>query len=267
MTKFSFSRFIYLDTCVFAELVKKQNLIRPFFDFIVQNDLCIAVSQALWIELSPKKETYQIINTILTLLPSAVIKKQDELLDKEVKSHPNMYNATLLKSPLNQLMGTQFIQKKLSSFRTTIARREMLQYSSLMNQKLDQLKPNFPPLKSGKYSLNSAELFAEQIVFRWISTEYPLFVNQFKENMSAFNSDVFKSLKIFAYYVYYKYYNQNKTVSKSDFADLFHLYCMPYCHFAIVERDMCHILNQIKSRNRILNGVIVKNMEFFNEIK
>lgn len=266
MSKFSFSRFIYLDTCIFSELVKRQKLIPPFSNFLVQNDLCIAVSQALWLELSPKKHTHQTIDAILTLLPSAVIKEPSEVLAEEVASHPNKVEVPLLKSPLNLLMGTQFIQQELSGIETANARRKLLRDSPLLTQKLNQLKPNFPPSESGKYPLARAELYADIITLQWLAMEHPSFVKQFSEKVSNLNTDVFQSVKIFAYYTYYKYYNQNKAVSKTDFADLFHLYCMPYCHTVVVERDMCNILNQVKQNHRILKEVSVKNMDFLNEL-
>ena len=259
----SFSNFIYLDTLVFKELVKNKGLVRPLFDFLRKEDLCIAVSQALWLELSPKKHTHQTIDAVLTCLPSAVIKKPDQVLTEESSSYPNMRKDTLLLSPLNALMGKQIIQQKLSSVETANARTELLQYSRLMSQRLNQLKPNFPP----PYTLERAEVYAEYITIQWLLMELPSFMKQFSGDISRLNTDVFKSIKVFAYYTYYKYYNQDKEdFGQSAFGDLFHLYCMPYCHLVIVERDMCHILNQIKRRHRVLDGVRVKNIGFFDEL-
>lgn len=73
-------------------------------------------------------------------------------------------------------------------------------------------------------------------------------------------------LKSLVTILFFKYYNQGKEAKTTDFADLHHLYCIPYCHLAVVERDMCHVLNQIKNRHPILNGVFVKNIDFFNDL-
>ena len=85
--------------------------------------------------------------------------------------------------------------------------------------------------------------------------------------MSILKDEVFRSIQLFAYFVYYQYYLDNRVPKEiSDFGDLFHLFYIPYCKMVIIERDMCNILNKIKSHGQILSNVNVRNIDFFKEL-
>lgn len=40
---------------------------------------------------------------------------------------------------------------------------------------------------------------------------------------------------------------------------------LPYCNLAFLERDMCKVLNHIKSNHSILDGITVTNVDFFQD--
>ena len=65
--------------------------------------------------------------------------------------------------------------------------------------------------------------------------------------------------------VFYKYYLSGGTPQDSDFGDMFHLHAMPYSKLVIVERNMCAMLNQIKRKHHVLDGVVVKNLRFLDD--
>lgn len=66
---------------------------------------------------------------------------------------------------------------------------------------------------------------------------------------------------------FYKYYLAGQEPKASDFGDMFHLYDIPYCKLAIMERNMCDILNQIKKNHKVLDGVAVMNKDFLVDWK
>lgn len=72
---------------------------------------------------------------------------------------------------------------------------------------------------------------------------------------------------MYAYLIFYKYYLGNRYPNKdSDFGDLFHLLYIPYCKFAIMEKDICNLLNQIKKHQTLLNDTIIKDINFIYEL-
>lgn len=90
-------------------------------------------------------------------------------------------------------------------------------------------------------------------MIQWLVEGHRDFLLGFQNNIENFNSKVFLSVRLFAYVIFYKYYlGQREPKKLSDFGDLFHLFYLPYCELAVVERDLCNILNQIKSNDDIL---------------
>jgi hypothetical protein len=260
--KYSFSRFIYLDTWVFSKLLKEPKKVRPLFDFLISHDLCIAVSEVLLSELCDATHYHTDLNMLLTTLSSALIKTSEAILDEEVISYPNRRTDTLLLYPLNVELGRQTITQWLSSDRLNAARRRQKLDAKKMKQRLDSVKFNFPPSKLGKYTKEQAKEFAWMITVQWLANTHPDFLRKHK-NVKA---DIFLSIQLHAYYAYYKYYLDNREPKKlSDFGDLFHLPYLPYCTLTILERDMSSILNKIKSHYNLLDGVEVKNVDFFND--
>ena len=262
--KYSFSRFIYLDTWVFDRLIKEPKRIRSLFDFLTRHDLSIAVSEALLLELSDALHQHVDLNTLLTMLPSALIKTSETILDEEVRSYPNRRTDTLLLYPLNMELGRQTITEWLSSDKLKEGRRQQRLDAKKMKQRLDYVKSNFPPSKLGKYTKEQAKEFAWMITVQWLASTHP----EFLQKLSYDKADVFLSIQLHAYYVYYKYYLDNREPKKlSDFGDLFHLPYLPYCALAILERDMSNVLNKVKSHYKVLDGVEVKNVDFLNDWK
>ena len=265
---YSFSRFIYLDTWVFSKLINEPKRIRSLFDFLTRHDLCIAVSRALLLELSDALHQHADLNTLLTMLPSTLIKASETILDEEVKSYPNRRTDTLLLWPLNVELGKQTITKWLSLDELKKGRRQQQLDAKKMKQRLDSVKSNFPPPKSGNYTREQAKEFAWRITVQWLASTHPKFLQELDKDALVLKADIFLSVQLYAYYVYYKYYLDNREPKKlSDFGDLFHLPYLPYCTLAILERDMSNILNKIKSHYKVLDGVEVKNVDFFEDRK
>ncbi len=53
----------------------------------------------------------------------------------------------------------------------------------------------------------------------------------------------------------------------SDFGDLFHLFALPYCEEAVLERDLAETLRQIKRNHSILNSVEIGNIEYLDRFR
>lgn len=259
---FTYSKFIYLDTNILSYLAR--NYLKWSFlkKFLIRNDLCIAISEVLSAELHDAKKLHSQLSNLLLFIPSAIIKTGDKIIEEEVKSHPNIRTETLLLYPLNHLKKDELISY-FSSKKLEIARKEQLNDAKKMKKVLKKLKPNFPPLKSGKYINSQASDFADKITFQWLKATHMEFLENFEYRFDKLNYKIFLSLQTFAYTNFYKYYLQNREPKKlSDFGDLFHVFYIPYCKLAIIEKDLCDVLNQIKRNSNILNNVKIENIDF-----
>jgi len=269
---FTYSNFIYLDTNILSYIAKNKNMWGSLQKFLVENDLCIAISDAHFAELYDAKKLHSQLSNLLILIPSAMIKTRDEIIEQETKSHPNRRTKSLLAIPINQLILEEDGFDKLMGFFSSNKLRDARKGQKLSAKKMlgvhKKLKPNFPPSKSGKYNKNQASEFADYIAMQWLGAINKKFLKPFIKNIKNFKPEIFLSIRIFAYTIFYKYYLQNREPNKlSDFGDLFHVFYIPYCKLAIIEKDLCDVLNQIKRNSNILNNVKIENIDFFKTYK
>jgi len=263
----SYTRFLHGDTNILSEFAKRQELWRPLQDFLHAQDLCLGISGAQVAELNSDDRLHDPLNMLLTTVPSAAIKPPDVVLSEEVNSHPAMHTEGLLQYPLNALLGRPDFGEFLSSSMLTDARNEQKIAAQLWMKKLKDLRGNFPPSKSGKYTKDQADFFAWTITVQELGFSHPEFLKQFKDNVTNLNTEAFPSIKTMGYVVFYKYYLAGQEPKASDFGDMFHLYDIPYCKLAIMERNMCDILNQIKKNHTVLDGVTIMNKDFLADWK
>ena len=189
------------------------------------------------------------------------------LLQEEVQAYPNYRKQTLMLYPLNHLTGTKFIEECLSSTKLAEARRIQLTFAERQKDRHEKLKGNFPPARSGKYTKEQAPEFVWMHLCQMLTAQHPNFMKQFQDNITAFKPEVFLSGQIFPYVLFYKYYLGGRTPKLSDFGDLFHLACIPYCDIVVLEKDLCEILRQIKSHQNVLENVTITNYKFIHKLK
>jgi len=270
MSDITFSRFVYLDTNIYSHLAKNLQLWNRLFEFLMANDLCLALSGANLAELADARALHEKLVDLLLLMPSAAIKTWDAVLDEEVKAHPQRRTDSLLLYPFNQLLleenGCDTLLGWFTSNKLAKARREQLQYAQQMQARHSSLKSNFPPSKSGEYTRQQAAEFASFNVMQWLADTHYDFLASFKDRAQNLHTEVFLSLRLFALVIFYKYYLGRREPDRlSDFGDLFHLFSLPYCRLAIMERDLCNVLNQIKRHHGVLDSTVVRNIDFFKD--
>jgi hypothetical protein len=126
-----------------------------------------------------------------------------------------------------------------------------------------RLKKNFPPSREGKYTKNQADDFARGQIFQWLAYDHRDFLEKVSSNIENFQPGIFLSIRLYSYVIFYKYYlGQRDPIRPSDFGDLFHLFSIPYCEIAVMERDLCNVLNQIKQNHDVLDSTEVFNIDF-----
>ena len=204
---------------------------------------------------------------MLVSLPSAVIKQWDVVLAEQVMAHPKTRSEGLLLYPLNALLfesgGPVQIQDFLDSEDLREARRAQREAAARLPGRHAELKDNFPPGPGGAYVKDQGPLFASLLTMQWLAGSYLEFLQQFQDNIQGFHEETIKSVRLYALVLYYKYYLQNREPKKpSDFGDLFHLYALPYCALAVVERDLANVLSQIKRNDAVLDATEIRDIDF-----
>jgi len=264
MQAHTFSRFVYFDTNILSHFAKNKQLWSKLSEFLTENDLTLAVSVQV-AELSDAKSLHQSLTELFVSVPSALVKSWDVILNEEVKAHPEKRTETLLTYPLNAIIfdGVQKLRDFFSSKNLRDARKDQLENAQQYAKRHTDLKGNFPPSKTGKYTREQADEFAWIQVMQWLGDTHRDFLASFQNNIKNFRPEVFLSVRLFAHLIFYKYYLGRREPNKiSDFGDLSHLFLIPYCDLAIMERDLCNVLNQIKRHQDTLASTIVRDIDF-----
>lgn len=269
MTKeITYTRFVHLDTNIASNITKDKTLWEPLRDFLFDNDLCLAVGEGLVAELNSAEWLHAPFVDLVTSVPSAIIKTHDVILAEEVKSYPERRTASLLSSPITSLTDKAEFIKFLSSPALTKARASQRNTSQLWAKLIEGLKANFEPKDAGKYTTDQAAFFAQVLTLQQLVGIHDAFLQNFKGKPETIEFDVFLSAQIISYVIFYKYYLAgHRPKPPNDFGDAFHLHDLPYCKLAIMERAMCEVLTQVKRNTQVLNGVVIKNMDFLKDWK
>jgi len=267
MSPFSFSNFVYFDTNIILEIAKNKSLWNDLYTFLEQNDLTMGLSTGQIAEIADAKKLHQPLVGLFLSVPTALLKIWDVIVNEEIESYPNVRTKTLMMYPLNVILaeknGVDKLFGFLSSDNLVNARSQQKVLATQMYSRHRQLKKNFPPSKTGKYDKEQASFFADVLVMQMLANIDRQFLVEINKDISLLHLEVFKSIRTYAYLLFYKYYLGNREPSKlSDFGDLGHLFYLPYCRLIVMERDLCAILNQIKQNQDVLENSIIKNIEF-----
>jgi hypothetical protein len=272
MTEYTFSRFIYMDTNIISHFVKNEHLWSNVFEYLQASGLTLGVGGGQVSELSDAKSLLTDLARFLVSVPTGIIKNWDEIIAEEVDTHPESRTASLLMYPLNAILlednGFTNLLNFLNSKTLSDAREDQLKHARQMKSQHKKLKSNFPPASSGKYKRSQANEFAMAQVFQWLSYDHRDFLLKIQQDISQLNIEVFQSIRLFAYVLFYKYYMGQRDPNKlSDFGDLFHLFPIPYCEVAVMERDLANVLNQIKNTQAILGDTEIVDIDFIKRFE
>ncbi len=262
---------VYLDTWVYRFLIDNTEYTSKLFNYLLKNILYPAISDILLIELSPKQQYIEKISFLLCSLNSILVRNSYEIMHSEVENYPRKYYNSII-VPNGYLLADLFtlnIKKSLSSNQVGIEWDNFRSDSRKMKKKLEAVINNYPLGNSGKYVKEQAEEFAKILTVQWLSKEHPEFIklNFDKNTINNIKIKMFKGLQTYAYYIFYKYYIGKRKADKiSDFGDLFHLFYIPYCKLAVLERDQCSILRKIQKDSSILENVRIENIDFIKTL-
>jgi hypothetical protein len=263
--------YIYLDTNILSYLANHSGCWSKLSEYLFAEELFIAVSGAQLVELVDADCQHEALRNLLLLVPSAWVKPIEQIVDEEVAAYPNPRTSPLMMYITQAMLlekGDPFAKLKgyLGNGRLKAARRDQKHSIPQFIHGVVARKSNFPPSASGKYVKEQAGFFAWCIVLQWLASSHLSFVKQFKNNASELRAELFPSIYVYALYIYYKYYLQGREPKRSDFGDLHHIGSIPYCRIAVVEKDMCSILNQIKRNENVMPNTEVHNIDFIRNL-
>lgn len=278
MTKeniYSYESLAYIDTNVLSQLAKKIrdkkiSDVMEFRQYLIDNKLCIAISETHMLELSDAYKLGESLAILLLILPSALLISREMILEKEVNIYPSRFKESIVAIPLNPLLlqspkPFNLLKEHLFSKQQVIAaRKEQKNQAAEMYQINQRQKSNFPNAKTGKFEKYQAKMFADIMLYEALASLHRKFFLSFKkEDINTLKTSNFQGVQLRAMAIFYKYYLQNRQPKNtSDLGDFSHLYYLPYCKLVILEKDLCNILNQITNEYDILPSTAIEDISF-----
>lgn len=258
-------KIVYLDTNIYSYLARNRNIWSKFLEYLKSNKYCIALSGADIYELIEAERLCDSIIELSQYFPTWFIKNWDDILREEIESHPNFRKFTIL---TKQIKNKWDVESYLRNNDLKKIRASHPFYAEQVPILLDKLKSNFPLSRNGKYTISQGAEFADYTLIQELGHFNIEFLKKFEDNVIDLKTEIFSSYRISALVIFYKYYLGGRKPNKhSDFGDLMHLYALPYCHLAIFERDLCNILNMIKTHEDILVQTEIRNIDFLKELE
>ena len=267
MNRGIYSRFAFLDTNILSELAKDRTTWQGAVAYLLREDLALAVGSQV-AELVDVDRLHHSLAALLISVPAGIIKTWDAVMAEEVSAHPEWRTDRMLTYPLNALLiesdGVQQLTAFLGSERLNTIRREQRAAAAQFLSRVVALKSSFPPAgPAGRYTTKQAEDFADLLVLQVLSKQQPGFFARFAPHLDRLKPRTFASIRLLALVLFYKYYLNNRPpTEESEFADLSHLYAIPYCEVVVVERGLAGILRQIKRNHDVLSSVAIHDISF-----
>ena len=246
------------DTNALSEFLKNQKLWISYFDneFSLGNTI-ICYSIFSLSELWFRQDLFDKYLEFFSVFPSAILDGYDSIFQKEQKS----YYKNDIVNPI--VVVPSSIGGKLTSSKTQLM--EVIEKSEFFNKtehwkssQLDILNgilsliKNFPPRKN-KYSVSEIEEFNFIVSTQQLGLRNMEFAKSVLRTKKYIELDKFPSIKSTSYFVFYKFYLDNRKPLLSDIFDIIISSLLPYVDYVITEGNMCEIIRTIRNRHNFLN--------------
>ena len=253
-----------IDTNVVSEMMKRPNpLMRHFFERMPPSEYIPCFSLFTILELRERDDVYQRFLEMFSKFPCCILKNLDLLFKDELAAYPDPSEVSpiLIASPgglvpknknlaeiLNQAFGTPDIQANAD--RWNAGKNEIV-------EGIVSLVKNYPP-KSEKYTTKEIKGFVEIAGFQQIAMRAFDFAQKIVQQGQAVSVDAFRSIKMTAFIVFYKFYPDKRRPIDSDAFDIIIASVLPYVDTVITEKHQAEIFRKIQKLDKL-----IENLEIF----
>jgi hypothetical protein len=256
-----------IDTNAASEMVKYPNPV--FRNFIQAMKLtkyipCFSVFTIL--ELRQKEEIYHRFLDAFSTLPCIILKGLDQLFQNELEVYPDFSKVSpiLVASPgvlapnyhkLADILILAFSKPEIRELED----KWNSEKNSILEGILSLLK-NYPP-KGANYTSQEIRSFVEIAGFHQIAFRARNFAQQMLTDGKHVMVDSFPSIKMTAFFVFYKFYTDQRRPLESDAFDLIISAPLPYVDICVTEKHQAEILRRVKMQDKFLDSLEVLRLK------
>jgi len=237
------------DTCVWSEIAKDENTAQSFLSFFDSNNLLAGITVFSLFELSRATHLIQRLDDLFLSghyhiwIPLLY----DQVSDLEIESYPNP--PTMRWMPMSLIADDdqpEVMSKFTNDSRFIHKRDEFLQFGYDEFISLEKFKENYPPGKDENYTPDQARDFCWCNAVDFLGRHFREFLQQFKDDASAFDSSKIPSIQMRSLLLFYKYYIYGQSPKESDFPDFAITSYVPYSNVFVTERNVLNAMKHIE---------------------
>ena len=253
-----------LDTNAVSEMVK--NPAREFRNFIEKfipekHVPCFSVFSILELRRSPA--VFSGFLDYFSAFPCLILKSHEQLIRDELTFYPAGSTADpVLLSPLSiayppGLSRRTGLEMLVNSQAIAADGEKWLDgRDGVLDGMLGPVH-NFPP-EGSRYTESQVRSFVQLVVFEQVAIRNRQFAEQQLAKGCAVNTDAFPSLKMIAYTVLHKFYqDRNRQPSRSDVFDVIVSALLPYVDGVVTERHQAEVIRRVKRLGSFISSLQV----------
>jgi hypothetical protein len=251
-----------LDTCVWGELVKSDQVTKSFISYFEENNFLAGVNVFSLFELSRAESIVEKIDSLFLdahyniWIPLLL----DELFDQEIKGYPDPPPMRWMPMSMIADDDQPNVMSKFTNDRRFIKKRdEYLKFGDNEFMDLEKFKENFPIDESGHHTSQQAQEFCILNALDFLRRYFPEFIAPFREEPSSFESSKLLTLHMRSILLFYKYYIHNQSPNKSDFMDFAIVSYVPYVDYFVTEKNVMNTLMHAR-----IDGLMPSETQFIH---
>lgn len=251
-------------------LQNTDNWITFYKDEFSLDDTIICYSVFTLSELYYRKELFEKYLDFFSIFPSAVLDGHESIFQKEVDNYqldkeinPIVMIPSILKE--EGLTAKEALLKVIKDSGFVTKTEYWRQGQKEVLDGITTLKKNYPPKKE-KYSRKEIDEFNFIVTTSQIGIRNRSFAEEILSSGQYINLDEFNSIKCTSYFVFYKFYPDNRKPIKSDVFDIIISSLLPYVDFFITEGNMHEIIKQIQKNHDFLKNIKPYKLKEINKI-
>ena len=269
----------YFDTNVYLALSKKSESWKAIQDFMLENNLLLAVSDANVLELSDKLWSHRDVARFLLQVPSALLRPTTQIMEDEAQAYLNDTEVdpfvgpltTLIletDDPIGVLQNSLFCREIVSRIRS-----QMVKQKPTFEKRIQDTMRNFEPtISPDKYTEGDGPYYASRLICSQILCDWPGCAEKVEEYMVESEHieprlpPHFRGMWLFALAQFYRYYLHRRIPEGNDYGDFLQVVPIPYSRISVVETKLRDDLRHIKKHDPILQHTEIHNLDFLREL-
>ena len=256
----------FLDTNIISEMIKnKKTIFKNSISEFNLRKIILCFSIYTLFELYKKEKLFEEFITYFCKLPFFLIKNYNQLLTDEISSYPKINDYSDFGNKHIDIFNFShfaFSDNPEELFKEYLKKSNFNHHFNVYEKEKLEIFRSILDLKNNYCNENYSE-FVEKVVLQQLIINDKNFLKNIIYKKDLLTIDNFKSLKMMAFIVFYKFYNTDRKPEFSDISDIAMSSVYPYMDAVITECNQADYLNKIKKNDKFIGNLDIISLKGF----